>query len=60
MADADLYHAVLRGMTDRVRVHDGIGEVLAELAAAAYPGGVHGQQPPGGAILSRGTGLRAT
>ena len=59
VADADLYHAVLRGMTDRVRVHDGIGEVLAELRGRGVPQAVFtGNSHQAAAILLEGTGLR--
>ena len=58
--DADLYHDVLRGMTDRVRVHDGIVEVLAELRRRGVPQAVFtGNSHQAAAHLLDGTGLRA-
>ena len=58
--DADLYHEVLGAMTDRVRVHHGIVEVLAELhrrglRQAVFTGNSH----QAAAHLLVGTGLRA-
>lgn len=58
--DADLYHQVLRGMTDQVRVHDGIGDVLAELRGRGVPLAVFtGNSHQAAAILLEGAGLRA-
>jgi HAD superfamily hydrolase (TIGR01509 family) len=57
--DADLYHEVLRGMTDRVRVHDGITQVLAELRGRGVPQAVFtGNSHQAAAYLLEGTGLR--
>ncbi|MET1058107.1 MAG: HAD family hydrolase [Nocardioides sp.] len=57
--DADLYHEVLRGMTDQVRVHDGIAEVLAELRRRDVPQAVFtGNSHQAAAHLLEGTGLR--
>jgi HAD superfamily hydrolase (TIGR01509 family) len=58
--DADLYHQVLRGMTDLVRVHDGITEVLAELRGRGVPLAVFtGNSQQAAAYLLEGTGLRS-
>jgi HAD superfamily hydrolase (TIGR01509 family) len=57
--DADLYHEVLRGMTDEVRVHDGISDVLDELRRRGVPLAVFtGNSHQAAAILLEGTGLR--
>ena len=56
--DADLYHRVLGGMADRVRVHDGIAEVLAELRRRGVPLAVFtGNSHEAAAHLLQGTGL---
>ena len=58
--DAELYHEVLGGMTDLVRVHDGIAEVLAELHRRGVPQAVFtGNSHQAAAHLLEGTGLRA-
>ena len=56
--DAELYHEVLGGMTDLVRVHDGIAEVLAELHRRGVPQAVFtGNSHQAAAHLLEGTGL---
>jgi len=59
-ADSATYHEVLGGMTDRVRVHEGIDEVLVELRRRGVPLAVFtGNSHQAAAILLEGTGLRA-
>jgi HAD superfamily hydrolase (TIGR01509 family) len=58
--DAELYHQVLGGMAGRVRVHDGIPEVLDELRRRGVPLAVFtGNSHQAAAHLLEGTGLRA-
>ena len=57
--DADLYHRVLGGMAGRVRVHDGIAEVLTELRRRGVPLAVFtGNSHQAAAHLLEGTGLQ--
>lgn len=59
-ADSELYHDVLRGMTDQVHVHTGVGEVLVELRGRGVPLAVFtGNSHQAAAILLEGTGLRS-
>lgn len=58
--DAALYHEVLRGRSDEVRVHDGIETVLSEVRRRGVPQAVFtGNSRQAAQILLEGTGLRS-
>ena len=57
--DGALYHQVLGELSDQVRVHDGIVDVLAELGGRGVPLAVFtGNSAEAAAILLAATGLR--